>query len=126
VNRRTFLVGSGGAVLSAVRGLHAQPPARPQATWLTLVPRQAPQKAVVINVGVPFPPGAVSDPRRIHISTERGVDIPAVIRVLEPWRVRPDDATGAVESIRSAQIQFRFDVADQRGSRPIGRCRPPR
>jgi hypothetical protein len=66
-----------------------------------------------VNAGIPFPPGLVSDPARIRIETDRGTVVPAAVRVLERWRVRPGTHVDR-EFIRAAQVQFRFDFADDR------------
>ncbi len=113
MDRRTFLYGASGLILAPLQNFDARAGDPETSTWLTLVSRVGAARQEVVNVGVPFAPGVVSDPGRIRIETERRIAVPAALRVLERWRARPGTGPGE-ESIRSAQIQFRFNFADER------------
>jgi hypothetical protein len=110
VNRRSFLIGAAGLPFAF------RQPSAPRSTWLTLESQVGAARQELVNAGVPFAPGIVSDAGRIRLETDRGTVVPATIRVLERWRPRPGTAS-AEESIRSAQIQFKMDFAS---SRPVG------
>ncbi|HEY7286524.1 MAG TPA: hypothetical protein VH497_13825 [Vicinamibacterales bacterium] len=109
MERRTFLLGTGGALFSALRGLDG-PVA---STWLTLESQVGAAQQELVNVGVPFAPGLVSEPNHIRLETDRGTVVPAAVRVLERWRARPG-AASRNESIRAARLQFRFDFLNER------------
>ena len=110
MNRRAFLFSTSSAFLPRLRVLDAAFVPPPTSTWLTLVSRVGSVRQELVNLGVPFPPGGVSDPERIRIETDRGTTVPAAVRVLERWRSRRGGSAEPRESIRAAQIQFRADL----------------
>ena len=115
MDRRTFLCGASGVILAPFRNVGARGGDRETSTWLTLVSRVGAARRELVNVGVPFAPGIISDPNHIRVETERGAEIPVAVRILERWRARP--GTSGTESVRSAHIQFRFDFANERPAR---------
>ena len=117
MNRRSFLVGASGVCLSRLRGLDAVSAPPPTSTWLTLVSRVGTARQEMVNLGVPFPPAAVSDPAQIRLETDRGASLPAAVRVLERWPGRLGDPVDGSGPIRALQIQFRSDVDRDRPSR---------
>ena len=40
----------------------------------------APNKAVLVSVGIPFAPGVLSDPRMLRILDAHGAEVPAAVR----------------------------------------------
>ena len=65
-----------------------------------------------VSFGLPLPFGFLHDERRVRIIDERGVEVPAAIRALEPWR-----RGGREGSIRSLLIQFEADFRKQQTQR---------
>src|SRR4030095_7440455 len=60
----------------------------------------------IASFGLPLPFGFLKDSQHVRIVDERGTEVPAAIRSLEPWR------TGGREgSIRSLLIQFKLDFS---------------
>ncbi|HEY7292347.1 MAG TPA: hypothetical protein VH583_21090 [Vicinamibacterales bacterium] len=107
VNRRSFLMGVAGLPFA-----FREPIVQGRSTPLTLESRVGAARRELVNVGVPFAPGLVSDPNRIRIETDRGKVVPVSVRVLERWRGRPG-APAQNESIRAAQLQFHFDFVSE-------------
>jgi hypothetical protein len=68
----------------------------------------------IVSFGLPLPFGFLHDSRKVSVVDERGAEMPAAVRSLEPWR------TGGREgSIRSLLIQFKADFSKQK-TRRIG------
>lgn len=65
-----------------------------------------------VSFGLPLPPGFLRDERKVRVVDERGTELPAVVRSLEPWR-----AGGREGSIRSLLIQFKADFSKQKTQR---------
>src|SRR5690348_12137078 len=59
-----------------------------------------------VSFGLPLPFGFLSDSRKVRVVDERGIELPASIRSLEPWRTG-----GRSGSIRSLLIQFKADFS---------------
>jgi len=57
-----------------------------------------------VNVGLPLPPGFLTDANLVRIYGDRGQEIEAAVRSLERWRI-----DGREGSIRSIQIRFQAD-----------------
>jgi len=117
MNRRSFLRGAGAFALTPLRDFKAQAPRREPSVAVTLVSRVGSARGELVNVGVPFPPAAVSDPAQVRLETDRGVAFPVAVRVLERWPRRLGDTVDGSGSIRALQIQFRSDVDHDRPSR---------
>lgn len=66
----------------------------------------------VASFGLPLPPGLLSDPRRVAVVDERGKEIPAAVRVLEPWRIGGRNGTA-----RSVLVQAKLDFGAERTRR---------
>jgi len=116
VNRRTFLVGSAASLalpgMSAPIGRSNDSASTP-VTNVTLLSRVGSARQEIVNLGLPFAPGRLTDPACVHVVDERDREIAASVRILEFWRPPPDRVSvkrGA--SIRSVQIQFPIDVHD--------------
>lgn len=92
-----LLVLAGGAY-----GMDRPQPAMPEKeVAVTLVGRADNLGSEIVNFGLPLPPGFLRDASLVRIYGTRGMEIEAVVRSLEPWRI--DGKEGA---IRSIQIQF--------------------
>src|SRR5689334_16356301 len=62
-----------------------------------------------VSFGLPLPFGFLHEVKKVRVVDERGVEIPAAVRSLEPWR------TGGREgSIRSLLIQFEADFSKRK------------
>lgn len=77
--------------------------------------------AALVNVGVPFPPGAVRDPTRLRFYDESDHEIDAAVRTTLRWHWKDD-------SVRAIHAQFVLDVPAQgRNIRfEVGAPRPAR
>jgi hypothetical protein len=65
-----------------------------------------------VSFGLPLPFGFLKEARKVRVVDERGTEIPAAVRSLEPWR------TGGREgSIRSLLVQFKADFSSQKTQR---------
>ena len=79
---------------------------------ITLEGRAADLGNEVVSFGLPLPYGFLNDPHKVMIVDERGIEFPAAVRSLEPWR------TGGKEgSIRSLLIQFKSDFSKEKTQR---------
>ena len=108
VPRRSFLLSSLSIATArfVVRDTVAAR-ARPQIDVdVTLVARAPDVGRELVSFGLPLPPGLLSDPRRASVLDDAGREIPAAVRVLEPWRLG-----GRAGSARSLLIQFTADFA---------------
>src|ERR1043166_5656832 len=65
-----------------------------------------------VSFGLPLPFGFLSDARKVRVVDERGVELPAAVRSLEPWRIGRREG-----SIRSLLIQFKADFSKQKTQR---------
>ena len=65
-----------------------------------------------VSFGLPLPFGFLNDAQKVRVMDERGVEIPAAVRSLEPWR-----RGGREGSIRSLLIQFEADFSKQQTQR---------
>jgi hypothetical protein len=65
-----------------------------------------------VSFGLPLPFGFLSDSRKVRVVDERGVELSAAVRSLEPWRTG-----GRSGSIRSLLIQFKADFSQQKAQR---------
>jgi len=112
VNRRTFLARS--LAFPVVSRLISRSD-NPASTWITLLSSPGRRREELVNVGVPFPPGHLVDPARIHLVSEQGRELRASVRILERWRPPPGRGrAGGEPSIRSVQIQFPIDIENGR------------
>lgn len=67
-----------------------------------------------VSFGLPLPFGFITDPRKVRVVDERGTEIRAAVRSLEPWRT-----SGREGSIRSLLIQFEADFSRQKTQRVV-------
>src|SRR6185369_618322 len=65
-----------------------------------------------VSFGLPLPFGFLSDVQNVRVIQEDGVELPAAVRSLEPWRVG-----GREGSIRALLIQFKADFSKQQTQR---------
>src|SRR6185369_10270096 len=63
----------------------------------------------VVSFGLPLPFGFLRDAQKVRVLDERGAELPAAVRSLEPWRIGGRDG-----SIRSLLIQFQVDFSKQK------------
>jgi hypothetical protein len=107
LTRRSFL-------LASVPLLAARPaPAKAAEVEVLLVGRAADLGGETVSFGVPLRPGLLSDARRVTVVDERGVELDAATRALEPWRIGGRDGT-----VRSLLVQIHADFA-ARASRRV-------
>ena len=66
----------------------------------------------VVSLGVPLPPDFLSEAGRLRVLDERGEEVAATTRALEPWRLG-----GREGSIRSLLVQFKSDFRTVRERR---------
>src|SRR5215218_488915 len=115
-SRREFLLSAAAAALAGRATLAQSPlkiprPGRP--LDVTLVGRADDLSKEVVSFGVPLPPGFLSDAGRVVVLDERGEEVAAATRSLEPWRL--DGREGG--SVRSLLVQFRSDFRTSRTKR---------
>src|SRR5690349_4068834 len=79
---------------------------------ITLAGRAEKLGSETVSFGLPLPFGFLNDARKIRVVDEQGVELPAAVRSLEPWRIG-----GRKGSIRSLLIQFKADFSTQRTRR---------
>src|SRR5215216_2759858 len=100
-SRREFLL-SGVAAALAGRAALAQSPLkspRPgRELEVTLLGRADDLRGEVVSFGVPLPPGFLSDAGRLSVLDERGEEVAATTRALEPWRLGGREG-GSVRSL---------------------------
>jgi hypothetical protein len=109
VNRRTFLLAPAGALLCSRAAAFGRDPADTTSITVALISRVGRARQELVNVGVPFARGQLTDAARVHVMDQRGRDIPASVRPLEFWR--PPPGAAGVPSIRAVQIQFPVDIS---------------
>jgi hypothetical protein len=63
----------------------------------------------LVSFGLPLPPGFLTDPQHVRVVDQRGQEISAAVRELEPWRIG-----GRTGTIRSLLIQFTSDFSRTR------------
>jgi hypothetical protein len=114
-SRREFLLAAAAASLAG-RAARAQSPLkipRPgRELQVTLNGRADDLGEEVVSFGVPLPPGFLSDAGRVIVLDERGAEVAAVTRALEPWRLG-----GREGSVRSVLVQFKSDFRTVRTKR---------
>ena len=97
-----------GVLLALAGNAHATDrpkPAEPEKeVTVSLVGRTEHLGNETVNFGLPLPPGLLTDVNLVRVYGDRGVEIKAAVRSLEPWRI-----DGKEGSIRSIQIQFQAD-----------------
>jgi len=102
LNRRAFLIAAAGLPLLKIRA--ASQTARREID-LQIVPNARRLKMETVNLGVPLPPGLLTDPQLARVVVD-GQEVQSAARPLEAWRY------GAGEgSIRSLQLQFDIDLS---------------
>src|SRR4051794_39637968 len=100
-NSRRIFLKNGLMSLLAVPFLRHTISAATESVPVTLVGRAGDLGDEVVSFGLPLPFGFLRDSQNVKIFDERGAEVPAAVRSLEPWR------TGGQEgSIRSLLIQF--------------------
>src|SRR6185369_16940558 len=65
-----------------------------------------------VSFGLPLPFDFLRDAQKVRVADERGVELPAAVRSLEPWRIG-----GREGSIRSLLIQFKADFSKEKTQR---------
>jgi hypothetical protein len=115
-SRREFLLAS-AALAFAGRAARAQSPLkipRPgRELEVTLLGRADDLKEEVVSFGVPLPPGFLADAGRLGVRDERGGEVAATTRALEPWRLGGREGG----SVRSLLVQFKSDFRTVRERR---------
>ena len=110
---------SGAAAALAGRTALAQSPLkipRPgRELVVTLVGRADELGEEVVSFGVPLPPDFLSDAGRLRVLDERGEEVAATTRALEPWRLGGRDGG----YVRSLLVQFKSDFRSVRERRVI-------
>src|SRR6185295_3771256 len=111
-NSRRLFLKNGLMSLLAVPLLHHSTWAATESVTVTLEGRADNLGGEVVSFGLPLPFGFLHDSQKVRIVDERGAEVPAAVRSLEPWR------TGGREgSIRSLLIQFKADFSRQKTQR---------
>ena len=113
-SRREFLLI--GAALAGRAALAQSPLKMPRPgreLEVTLVGRADDLKEEVVSFGVPLPPGFLWDAGRLRVLDERGGEVAATTRALEPWRLGGREGG----SVRSLLVQFKSDFRTARERR---------
>ena len=98
--------------LVAVPLLRHTTSAAPHEVTITLEGRAEKLGIETVSFGLPLAFGFLHDQQRVRVIDERGVEVPAAVRSLEPWR-----SGGQEGSIRSVLIQFKADFSKQQTQR---------
>jgi hypothetical protein len=112
ISRRSFLLAGSGLLLACRSAFSRNSASRPREVEVTLHARGETPGLELVSFGLPLPPGALSDPKRVTVLDAAGEEISAAVRALEPWRIDGKDG-----SIRSLLIQFTFDFGRVRVGR---------
>src|SRR5215211_5018811 len=104
-SRRRFLK-NGLMSLVAVPLLRHTTLAATESVTVTLEGRAGKLGDEIVSFGLPLPSGFLHDAQKVRIVDERGTQLPAAVRSLEPWRLAGRDG-----SIRSLLIQFKLDFS---------------
>src|ERR671913_2105558 len=113
-SRREFLLI--GAALAGRAALAQSPLKMPRPgreLEVTLVGRADDLGEEVVSFGVPLPPDFLSDAGRLRVLDERGEEVAATTRALEPWRLGGREGG----SVRSLLVQFKSDFRTARERR---------
>src|ERR1043166_7637519 len=110
-SRRRFLQ-NGLMSLVAVPFLRHTTWAKSSGVSVTLDGRAEKLGNEIVSFGLPLPFDFLRDARKVRVVDKRGVEAPAAVRSLEPWRIGGRDG-----SIRSLLIQFRADFSKQKTQR---------
>src|SRR4026207_2231192 len=105
-NSRRLFLKNGLMSLLAVPLLRQRTWAAPASIPVTLEGRADDLREEIVSFGLPLPFGFLKDSQNVRIVDERGAEVPAAIRSLEPWRTGGRDG-----SIRSLLIQFKLDFS---------------
>src|SRR5215218_9753285 len=68
----------------------------------------------IVSFGLPLPFGFLHNSEKVRIVDERGAEVPAAVRSLEPWRTGGRDG-----SIRSLLIQLKLNFSKQKTQQVI-------
>ncbi len=115
ISRRSFVKTGLTFLLAGRAGFRsdlAVTSARKREVEVVLEARVANLARELVSFGLPLPPGFLSDPRNVRVTSEAGEEISAAVRSLEPWRIG-----GREGSIRSLLIQFTADFSRDRNQR---------
>src|SRR3712207_9499231 len=107
-SRRQFLWGGAAAALFGRTSLAQSPlkiPRPGRSLDVTLVGRADDLGEEVVSFGVPLPPEFLSDAGRVVVIDERGREVAATTRALEPWRMGGREGG----SLRSILVQFKSE-----------------
>ena len=110
-SRRLFLI-NGLMSLVAAPLLRHTTWAADRGVTITLEGRAEKLANETVSFGLPLPFGFLRDARKARVVDERGVELPAAVRSLEPWRIG-----GREGSIRSLLIQFKLDFSREKTQR---------
>ncbi|MCA1620485.1 MAG: hypothetical protein LC795_14480 [Acidobacteria bacterium] len=115
-SRREFLLAGAAAALAGRAALAQSPLKTPRPgreLAVSLLGRADDLKGEVVSFGVPLPPDFLSDAGRLRVLDERGEEVAATTRALEPWRLGGREGG----SVRSLLVQFKFDFRTVRERR---------
>ena len=111
-NSRRFFLQYSLMSLMAVPFLRHTTWTNDRAVTITLEGRAERLGNEIVSFGLPLPLGFLHDAAKVRVFDERGVELEAAVRSLEPWRLG-----GREGSIRSLLIQFHADFSNQKTQR---------
>src|SRR6185437_3508643 len=79
---------------------------------ITLEGRAEKLRNETVSFGLPLPVGFLHDVQKVRVVDDHGVELPAAVRSLEPWRIG-----GREGSVRSLLIQFKLDFSREKTQR---------
>jgi hypothetical protein len=101
LTRRSFLIGGCGAGLLAEM---ARTQSAVRRVDVRIVPNARRLGVETVNIGLPLPPGLVSNPLQISVDDADDQEIDAAVRPLEVWR-------SGTQSLRAVQVQCDVDLS---------------
>ncbi len=134
MNIRTFLwspvlaslfyaIACGPATATATLTQRPTAPPQPEVAEVevSLAGRSESLERELVSFGLPLPPDYLADASMVRVIDERGQEIAAAVKALEPWRIDGQEGT-----IRSVLIQFTLDFSSSAARTVTAQLNTPR
>lgn len=84
-------------------------------TTITLTPNGEVGDRELVNLGIPFPEGALTDAARVRILDAAGAEVPAYVRPSLRWHWKDDSIRAVkVQFVADPRAAYRFDITQPR------------